>query len=61
MRIDSKKIKVSFQVGASLNGAVQESIEFCKQYKIEVELTFNAKKHTITRFTNQDEIVENWY
>ncbi len=61
MNIDSKKIEVSFGVGTSLNGAVQKSIEFCKEYKIEVELTFNATKHTITRFTNQDDIVENWY
>ena len=61
MNIDSKKIEVSFGVGTSLNGAVQKSIEFCEDYKTEVELTFNSTKHTITRFTNQDDIVENWY
>ena len=36
MNIDSKKIEVSFGVGTSLNGALQKSIEFCKEYKTEV-------------------------
>ena len=61
MKIENEKVKVSFGVGTSLNGAVLKSIDFCIDYKTEVELTFNATKHTITRFTNQEKIVDNWY
>lgn len=61
MIIENEKIKVSFELGTSLDGAVLRSIYFCIDYKTEVELTFNAKKHTITRFTDQEKIVDEWY
>lgn len=61
MNIDNKRLDVSFDLGTLLVEAVQKSIEFCKEYKTEVELTYNEKKCTITTLSDPNYIVKNWY
>ena len=58
MYIKNKIIKVSFQAGTTIHLAVQRCVDFCNEYKTEIELEFNGVSHTITKFTNQTDIIK---
>lgn len=61
MTIENDKIIVSFAPGTKLTNALSETINFCKNHNVEVELTFNGQMNTITKFTKASRAYRNWF
>ncbi len=61
MRIEKELIKVSFEVGATLDASIKECLDFCIKYDVDVIMTFNDKKRIVTPFSNETQLRKHYY